>query len=108
MEQDLEKITKSIQKKLGKDSSSKIADDIASIITIESNYKKQDEAYKEEIQTLKDDKEMLIQANGNLLQQVSMGKEEDLNPKKKEEEEKKKPFDFRSAFDEKGNFKKSM
>lgn len=104
MEQDLEKITKSIQKKLGKDSSSKIADDIASIITIESNYKKQGEAYKEEIQTLKNDKEMLIQANGNLLQQVSMGTEEDLNPKKKEEEEKKKPFDFRSAFDEKGNF----
>lgn len=108
MEQDLEKITKSIQKKLGKDSSSKIADDIASIITIESNYKKQTEEKNKEIETLKEDKEMLIQANGNLLQQVSMGTEEDLNPKKKEEEEKKKPFDFRSVFDEKGNFKKSI
>lgn len=105
MEQDLEKITKTIQKKLGKDTSAKIADDIASILSIENSYREQDKAYKEEIKTLKDDKEMLIQANGNLLQQVPMGKEEDINPSKKEEKkESAKNFDFSKMFDEKGNF----
>lgn len=106
MEQDLEKITKSIQKKLDKDSASKISDDIASIITIKANYEKQNKANEEEILKLKEDKEVLIQANGNLLQQVSMANEEVLNPKK-EKEKKKEPaknFDFSKMFDEKGNF----
>lgn len=108
METDLELITKSIQKKLGKETSSKIADDIASIVTIKTNYEKQDKAYKDEIQTLKDDKEMLIQANGNLLQKISMANDEELEPKKKEKEDKTpaKDFNFRAVFDEKGNFLK--
>ena len=49
METDLELITKSIQKKLGKETSSKIADDMASILTIKSNYEKQSKEYQEEI-----------------------------------------------------------
>lgn len=107
METDLELITKSIQKKLGKETSSKIADDIASIVTIKSNYEKQDKAYKDEIQELKNDKEMLIQANGNLLQRVSMANDEELEPKKKEEDKiPAKNFNFRAVFDEKGNFLK--
>lgn len=105
METDLDKITQSIQKKLGKDSSSKIADDLASIMTVKASYEKQNKEKDAEITKLKSDKEMLIEANGNLLQQVSMGTEEDINPKK-EKEEPKKAFDFRSVFDEKGNFKK--
>lgn len=105
METDLELITKSIQKKLGKETSSKIADDLASIITIKSNYEKQDKEYQEEIKDLKNDKETLITANGNLLQQVSMGKEEDLKPKEKEENKTPaKDFNFSAVFDSKGNF----
>ena len=107
MNTNLEDITKSIQKKLGKEDSAKIADDLATIITIKSNYDKQNKENNETIEKLKGEKETLIQANGSLLQQVSMGKEEDINPNK-EKEEPKKPFDFRSAFDEKGNFKKTM
>lgn len=106
METDLELITKSIQKKLGKETSSKIADDMASILTIKSNYEKQNKEYQDEIKELKNDKEVLITANGNLLQQVSMGKEEDLNPKKEKEENKilAKDFNFSAVFDSKGNF----
>ena len=106
METDLELITKSIQKKLGKETSSKIADDMASILTIKSNYEKQNKEYQDEIAELKNDKEVLITANGNLLQQVSMGKEEDLKSKKEKEENKTpaKDFNFSAVFDSKGNF----
>ena len=47
---------------------------------------------------LKKDKEMLIEANGNLLQQVPFGKEE---PKTTVDDEPKK-FDFKSVFDKNG------
>lgn len=107
METDLELITKSIQKKLGKETSSKIADDVASILTIKSNYEKQSKEYEEEIKELKNDKEVLITANGNLLQKVSMGLDEDLEEKKAKKEEKKTPakeFNFSAMFDSKGNF----
>ena len=107
METDLELITKSIQKKLGKETSSKIADDMASILTIKSNYEKQSKEYQDEIKELKNDKEVLITANGNLLQQVSMGTEADLEDKRKEKEENKtsaKDFNFSAMFDSKGNF----
>lgn len=96
---------KSIQKKLGKENSGKIADDIANIMTIDSNYKKDIKDKDDYIIKLKEDKEVLITANGRLLKQVSQEDESILNPKKEEKEE-YKPFDFRSALDEKGNFKK--
>ena len=49
---------------------------------------------------LRKDKEMLIEANGNLLQQVAFGKEE-VKPNTRENEEEKK-FDFKSVFDKNG------
>ena len=45
---------------------------------------------------------MLIEANGNLLQKVPFGREDN----SKEEEQEKKPFDFRSVFDENGKIKR--
>lgn len=109
MKTDLELITKDIQKKLGKENSAMITDDLANIITIKSNYEKELQNNKEEIEDLKKSKETLIEANGNLLQQVSMASE----PKKEEpkkEEPKANPlnFNFSSMFDEKGNFKKTL
>ena len=101
----LEEKLKEMQKKLGKENSGKIADDIANIISYDSARSKDIKNKDEEITRLKNDKEMLIQANGNLLQQISSESEEILKPKT-EEKENKKPFDFRSVFDEKGNFKK--
>ena len=104
MENDIEKITSSIREKLGEEASSKIADDIANIITIEANRKKEIKDKDEEITRINKDKEVLIKANGNLLQQVSFGKDDDEN----DTGEEKKPFDFRSIFDANGKIKNRM
>lgn len=100
----IEDITKSINKKLGKDEAGKIADDMASLLTLESARLQDIKAKEEEIAKLKSDKEMLITANGNLLQQISVQEEEVLSPKRESEPEEKKPFDFRSVLDDKGRF----
>ena len=98
----IEEYTNSIQEKIGKEEAGKIADDIAKILTYENKVKKDLEDRDNEITKLKKDKEMLIEANGNLLQSIPMGREKD----EKKEEEDNKPFDFRSVFDEKGNLKR--
>lgn len=105
MENDIEKITSSIREKLGEEASSKIADDIANIITIEANRKKEIKDKDDEITRINKDKEVLIQANGNLLQQVSFGKDDDESDTGEEE---KKSFDFRSIFDANGKIKNRM
>lgn len=101
----LTEITDKIQEKLGKEESGKIADDIANILIIEESNNKTIKEKDDEIEKLGNDKEMLIQANGNLLLQIPQSKEDEFekNPSKKEEN---KPFDFRSIFDEKGNIKR--
>lgn len=100
-------IRKNIDKKLGKENSSLIADDMASLITYNSEREKTINSKDEEIEKLRKDKEMLIEANGNLLQQVNQASEEILKPKTEEKKEKKN-FNFRDMFDEKGNFKKHL
>ena len=95
-----ETLTK-IQEKIGEDNSGKIADDIASLLTYENSRNKDLKARDDEIVKLKKDKEMLIEANGNLLQQISAEKEDILEVKKEEE---KKPINIRDAFDKFGNF----
>lgn len=100
----LEDTIKEMQKKLGKENSGLIADDFASLISYDSARTKDIESKDAEIKKLKDDKEMLISANGNLLQQISAQSDEILKPKEIEKEEKPKKFDFRAVFDEKGNF----
>ena len=98
---DLKKLTESIDQKLG-DNSAMIADDIGTILT---GFETMDNAIKkrdEEISQLKKDKEKLVLANGNLLKQIPVMRNEEDN----EEEVAKKPFNFKDAFDEKGNFKK--
>lgn len=98
----IEEYTNKIQEKLGKENSGKIADDIANILSYESKLQKDINDKNDEITKLRKDKEMLIEANGNLLQQVPFGKEKD----EKEDEDEKKPFDFRSVFDENGKIKR--
>ena len=98
---DLKKLTESIDQKLG-DNSAMIADDIGTILT---GFETMDNAIKkrdEEISQLKKDKEKLVLANGNLLKQIPVMRNEEDD----EEEVTKKPFNFKDAFDEKGNFKK--
>lgn len=98
----IEEYTNKIQEKIGKEEAGKIADDIANILSYDSKLKKDIQDKNEEITKLKQDKEMLIEANGNLLQQVPFGKEKETD----EKEIDKKPFDFRSIFDENGKIKR--
>ncbi len=93
----IEEYTNKIQEKLGKEEAGKIADDLASILTYDHELQKNIKEKDEEITKLKKDKDMLIEANGNLLQQVPFGKEE-----KKEEKEEPRNFDFKTVFDKNG------
>lgn len=101
--EDFEKLTNTMQEKLGKENSSLIADDIGTLITDNNNMNAEIERQTQIIEKLKQDKENLINANGNLLQQVAMGVEK---PKQNEKENTTAPkkFSFKSCFDEKGNF----
>ena len=94
----IEEYTNKIREKLGEDNSAKIADDIANMLTYDSKLHKDIKDRDEEINRLKKDKDMLIEANGNLLQQVAFGKEES----KSEVIEEPKKFDFKSVFDKNG------
>lgn len=98
----IEEYTNKIQEKIGKEEAGKIADDIANILSYDNKLQKDIKDRDEEITKLKKDKDMLIEANGNLLQQVPFGKEKEND----EKDDEKKPFDFRSVFDENGKIKR--
>lgn len=98
----IEEYTNKIQEKIGKEEAGKIADDIANILSYDNKLQQDIKNKQEEITKLQKDKEMLIEANGNLLQQVPFGKEKD----ERNDPEEKKPFDFRSVFDENGKIKR--
>lgn len=98
---ELEKITKGIQKKLGKEQSALINDDIASILLDNTAMNTELETRQNTINTLQKDKEDLIMTNNRLFQQVSIGEEIKTDTEK---EDKKEPFSFKSVFDDKGNF----
>lgn len=95
-----QKLFEGIKNKIGNDNYSKIADDIGVLITDNETMNNTISNKDNEIQQLKDNNEILITANGNLLQQVGLGEE----PKKEENETKKEKISLKSAFDEKGNF----
>ena len=103
----MEEITKSINEKLGKEFASKIADDMASLLTLEAGRTKELKSKTDEIEKLKKDKEMLIEANGNLYLQISQETEDILKPEVKEDAPRER-FDIRDAFDEKGRFKTKL
>lgn len=104
MEQkDMQKVFKSLEKKLGKENYSKVADDLGTILTDNETMNKTISSKDEEIEDLKKNNELLVTANGNLLQQVGMGEE----PPKPNEDDSSKgqpKISLKSAFDEKGNF----
>lgn len=100
---EMQKLFKGIEKKIGKDNYSKIADDIGVLLTDNETTNNLISNKEDEIKQLNKDKEVLITANGNLLQQVAMGeeskKDEDDDPNKGQPK-----ISLKSAFDEKGNF----
>lgn len=107
MNETLSNIVDSIQEKLGKEESGKIADSLANILIIEEANTKTLKEKNEIIEKQKKDKEMLIEANGNLLLHQAQAKEEDsfFDDNSKNESKSNEPFDFRTVFDEKGKFR---
>ena len=104
--EDLEKITNSIQEKIGVDASALIADDLGNLITRNTQIFDSLNKKDNEIKQLKSDKEKLVIANGNLLQQIPMASDYDKHQSKEEAKEEKKSFNLKDAFDKKGNFKR--
>ena len=90
---------KSISEKLGEETFGTISDDVANIMGYEESLRKTIDEKDERIEKLTKKNEMLVEANGNLLQKVSAG----IEPKKEEKEDPKK-INIRSAFDKNGNF----
>ena len=105
-EKTLSSIVDTIQEKLGKEEAGKISDSLADILVIEEANEKLIKDKDNSINKLKSDKDMLIEANGNLLLHVPQAKEEDSFFDEGSKKEENKPFDFRSVFDEKGHFKR--
>lgn len=101
--QDFEKITNSIKEKLGDEYSSIIADDLVTLITDNNSMNETIKQKDTKIIELNSQKEVLMKTNMNLLQQVGFNESTNEN---EDSIEVKKEFDFSSAFDEKGNFKR--
>ena len=103
--QDFQDKMKSIQDKIGEESSALIMDEIGVLITDNLNMNKEIDNMNVQISEQKARNEKLLEVNGNLLQQVAVA-EEPKARNQQEEPKAKEPFDFRSALDEYGNFKK--
>lgn len=104
-EKEFQDLIQNMQSKLGEEASGLIADDLGMLISDNKAVNDTESKYQNEIKVLKDQKEKLIATNGNLLQQISVGVEE----QSREEEPKEEPrrhIDFREFIDSNGNFKR--
>lgn len=107
--EDFEKNINNISTKLGEENNAKVADDLAILLTDNIAMNSEIENYKNEIEKLKNDKEMLIQTNGNLLLKVKMGFEEpNKNENQNQNNDNKPKYNLKNSFDEKGNFKNNI
>lgn len=104
--EELQQITDSMKSKLSDEEYAKISDDIGILITKNTQSFNESVKKDEKITKLESDKEKLVSANGNLLQQISMGEDNFTSSPKMKKEEVKESFSFKEAFDEKGHFKK--
>lgn len=102
--EDLKAITDSIEEKIGKDNSGLIADDLGKLFTLNKQAVDTMSKLESEKSDLLSRNEKLVVANGNLLQQIPMSSEDEKHQFKKEEKEEVISFNFRDAFDSKGNF----
>lgn len=106
MNETLSNIVDTIQEKLGKEEAGKIADSLANILIIEEANSKTLKEKNDLIEKQKKDKEMLIEANGNLLLHQAQAKEDEDSSFGDPIIKDNQPFDYRSIFDEKGKFKR--
>lgn len=103
-EKDFQDLIQNMQTKLGEEASGLIADDLGMLISDNKATNDTAAKYQDEIKMLRDQKEKLIATNGNLLQQISFGVEE--QTKEEVKEEPRKHIDFREFIDASGNFKR--
>lgn len=93
----------SIQEKIGQDASNLILDEIGELLNDNKEVNEKLVSKDKQIEAKNKTIETLQKVNGNLLQQVSMGNEEDIKPEPTKEE-KPKYINYRDAFDEKRKF----
>ena len=98
---DLERISNSMKEKLGEENYAMISDSIGELITGNTLNLEEIKNKEEQISKLKENNQQLIVANGNLLKQVPMGKEE---THKDEADAKPHKINLQDAFDKNGNF----
>lgn len=101
---DFNNLIDGIKEKLGEENTSLIADDLGLLITDNSQMNSELDNKNNTIEKLKNDKETLIKTNGNLLQQVAMGEQDNNFNMNNKEESKKEPFSFKKQFDKNGEF----
>ena len=101
----IEEITNSIKSKLGDEDSGKIADDLANLLIYEKTKEDTINENNSKIKKLQEDKDLLVQANANLLGKIPMGKadEDEFGESKKESDP--QFFDYRTVFSN-GRFKR--
>ena len=98
---DLERINSNIKQAIGDENYAKISDSIGELITGNTLNLDDIKNKDEEIAKLKETNLQLVTANGNLLKQVPMGKDE---PNKDDSDKPKKKINLRDAFDKNGGF----
>lgn len=101
----IDEITNSIKEKLGDEESGKIADDLATLLIHDKSLNDSIQNKDKEIEKLKNDKDLLVSANANLLLKIPAGKESDEEFNSSPRQEENKPFDFRTIFED-GKFKR--
>ena len=104
-DEELLKITNSIEEKLGKENSAVIADDIGLLMTGNAKAQKTLQERESEISELKAKNEKLVLANGSLLKQVPQESETSVksNPKGEDNSE-ESHINLSDAFDKSGRF----
>lgn len=97
-----------ITEKLGQEASGLILDDLGILLADNLNMNKEIEQKDNTIADYKQRNEKLLETNSGLFQQIAMAKETapEVPLYNEPTQTEKKPFDFREAFDEYGNFKK--
>ena len=104
-DEELLKITNSIEEKLGAEASATIADDIGLLMTGNAKSQKALQDRDSEIADLKAKNEKLVLANGNLLKQVPMESETFLKSRPKDANNSEEvKINLSDAFDKSGKF----
>ena len=91
--------------KLGDEEAGKIADDLANLLIYEKTKEDKLKESNNKITKLQTDKDLLVQANANLLGKIPMGKDDEDEFEVKKEKEDARFFDYRTVF-QNGRFKR--